>query len=104
MALFEMVRVTSSFDNFLELQNRRTDNDDEGFSAPDRKRVITKIRRNIRARRQVAMDAYAAYEVALTNDEAYSENGDIMSFLEWLIANQETIFALIQRIISLFGL
>lgn len=102
--MFNTIRENRTFENFLELQNRRIDNPSDGLNAQNRALALKKIRGNLRARRQCCNDAHTLYEAALENGSAYKENGDIMTFLEWLLANADTIIALIQRLISLFGL
>ena len=98
--LFNAMRVERSFNSFIELVSQGAQREQENF--------IGKLRINRRLRKQAADSAYELYENAIENGETVllvdGERAGIMTFFEWLIANQDVIFALIQRLISLFGL
>ena len=84
------------FDSFLALQER-------SLQSSDTRNSMRKAVRNRRVKRVCCDEAYSRYLIARENGTAVSENGDILTFFEWLLAHAEEIFALIARIIALFG-
>lgn len=80
--MLDALRADRIFDSFLDTQGRSVV---EG---------IKKLRNHRRARRLAADSAY----------ELYSKENYDGTFIEWLIENQDTILALITKIISMFAL
>lgn len=76
------------FDDACEIVSRRQT--EEGFSAST---ILKRLKRNIRARRAATNQAY----------DEYSKSGYEGSFLDYIIENWDSIFAIIQRILALFG-
>lgn len=102
--MFNLLREGSTFDNFLLLQEKRIDDGvSGGFAANDRQRILRTARLNRRVRRQSLAECHSRYEQAVESGLALDSNGDVMSFLEWLIANADTILALVAKIIALFA-
>ena len=89
-------RADRIFDNYLKVQSSRIDSSD-GLSAEDRKSRIGTLRANRRAQRQCCDSSYELFK----NDKDDGFNG---TFLDWLLANSDKIFALIMKIMALFGL
>ena len=84
----DLRRSDRVFGNFLALKD---------FSeGQERVGLRERIRNNIRARHAACDECYSAYENA--REEGYSG-----SFLDWLVENADEIFALIKKILALFG-
>lgn len=96
--MLDVLRADRVFESFLDIQDLRIDDPDQGLSASDRKLKIKTLRESRRARRLAAADSFEKYLNA-KEDEGF--NG---TFFDWLIANPELVMAIIMKIISLFGL
>lgn len=80
------------FDSFLEISGRRFTGNTERLGLVGRLRG----RAGRQARRTCCDEAYERWQADV-------EAGSIQSFLEWLLANADEIFALIARLIALFS-
>lgn len=91
--MLDISRTDRMFDSFLDLESR-------SLTVADTDGPIRRIRRNRRAKR---LAADQAYEMFLTEREN-GTLGDAMSFFAWMIANKDKILSIVTTIISLFGL